>query len=293
MLEQPELVQLGGRKAGHILLHPNYRSPSPFPRPSSHHCTGSSRLVHAVCNLRDHHRLFDNAYAALRGKLAIVGHIVDRSEFPRARASRSSANALPEALPPYIPADTETLVPLAATGQVTLASCFAGAWRQPQTWRTSRTSPGARCQRRAPRTCRQVRGKRVWTARGEGVQRNAAYLAPPCSPNSNRMLESDLYLPFPQDRVEAHGELVFAGPEPGSSVGEACTTWPLLTRKLPCLAAHLGYLCCVVPARSCLQSPGTPKCAFQSVPPPSRTAADGASLQRWACAASTLCLVSS
>ena len=67
-------------------------------------------------NLRDHHRLFDNAYAALRGKLAIVGHIVDRSEFPRARASRSSANALPEALPPYMPADTETLVPLAATG---------------------------------------------------------------------------------------------------------------------------------------------------------------------------------
>lgn len=31
-------------------------------------------------NLKDHARLFGNTYAALRGKLAIVGHIIDRGK---------------------------------------------------------------------------------------------------------------------------------------------------------------------------------------------------------------------
>lgn len=37
-------------------------------------------LSTSMRNLKDHARLFGNTYAALRGKLAIVGHIIDRGK---------------------------------------------------------------------------------------------------------------------------------------------------------------------------------------------------------------------
>lgn len=56
---------------------------STFPSPSSHAAITARAaldLASSVRNLRDHARLFDNTWAALRGKLAIVGNIVDRGE---------------------------------------------------------------------------------------------------------------------------------------------------------------------------------------------------------------------